>query len=101
VYCSGRKMVSMCGENVRHAPWVALAAATRVSSSAAAAHSPPPLYRRTRVASRGREGGFGWEMSSRGHFATPADPPRHDGSPYRGLHVRRERLGFLNLHLKG
>jgi hypothetical protein len=32
---------------------------------------------------------------SRGRFATPADFPLHDSSPYRGLHVRRERLGFL------
>jgi hypothetical protein len=35
--------------------------------------------------------GFGWEMSSRGRFATPADSPRHDCSPYS--HVRRESLG--------
>jgi hypothetical protein len=33
---------------------------------------------------------FGW--SSRGCFATPADFPRHDCSPYSHLHVRRERL---------
>jgi hypothetical protein len=32
---------------------------------------------------------------SRGRFATPADFPQHDGTPYRGLHVRRERLGFV------
>jgi hypothetical protein len=31
---------------------------------------------------------------SRARFATPADSPRHDGTPYRGLHVRRESLGF-------
>jgi hypothetical protein len=34
-------------------------------------------------------------MSSRGRFAPPADFPLHDCSPYRGLHVRRERLGFV------
>jgi hypothetical protein len=39
--------------------------------------------------------GLGWEMSSRGRFATPADFPRHDGSPYRGLHVHRDSLGFV------
>jgi hypothetical protein len=32
---------------------------------------------------------------SRGRFATPADFPLHDCSPYRGLYVRRERLGFV------
>ena len=32
---------------------------------------------------------------SRGRFATPADSPLHDGTPYRGLHVRRWGLGFV------
>jgi hypothetical protein len=36
------------------------------------------------------------EMSSRGRFATPADFPRHDCSPYRGLHERRESVGFVH-----
>ena len=31
---------------------------------------------------------------SRGRFAMPADFPHQDCSPYRGLHVRCERLGF-------
>ena len=35
-------------------------------------------------------------MSSRGRFATPADFPRQDCSPYRGLHVRRESLGCVH-----
>ena len=39
---------------------------------------------------------FGWEMSSRGGLATPADLPRHDCSPYRALHVRRESAGFVD-----
>jgi hypothetical protein len=39
--------------------------------------------------------GFGWEMSSRGRFATPADFPLHACSPYSHVHVRRERFGFL------
>jgi hypothetical protein len=39
---------------------------------------------------------FGWEMSSRGRFATPADSPLHDCSPYRELHVRRWSLGFVH-----
>jgi hypothetical protein len=30
-----------------------------------------------------------------GRFATPADSPLHDCSPYRGLHVRRESLGVV------
>jgi hypothetical protein len=34
----------------------------------------------------GRDG-FGWERSSRGRFATRADFPIHDRSPFRGLHV--------------
>jgi hypothetical protein len=32
---------------------------------------------------------------SRGRFATPADFPRHFCSPYSGLHVHRESLGFV------
>jgi hypothetical protein len=33
-------------------------------------------------------GSFGWEMSlTRGRFATPADFPRHDGSPYSHVHA--------------
>jgi hypothetical protein len=37
--------------------------------------------------------GFGWGGRSRGRFATPADFPRHDRSPYSRAHVRRESLG--------
>jgi hypothetical protein len=33
---------------------------------------------------------------SRGRFATPADFTLHDGTPYRGLHARRESLGFVH-----
>jgi hypothetical protein len=33
---------------------------------------------------------------SRGRFATPADSPRHDCSPYSHVHARRERLGFVH-----
>jgi hypothetical protein len=39
---------------------------------------------------------FGWVISSRGLFATPVDFPPQDCSPYRGLHARRERLGFVH-----
>jgi hypothetical protein len=39
--------------------------------------------------------GLGWEMSSRGHHATPADSPLQDCSPYSHVHVRRERLGCV------
>jgi hypothetical protein len=35
-------------------------------------------------------------MSSRGRFATYADSPLHDGSPYRGLDVRRESVGVVS-----
>jgi hypothetical protein len=34
-------------------------------------------------------------VRSRRRFATPADFPPHDGSPYRGLRVRRWDLGFV------
>jgi hypothetical protein len=39
--------------------------------------------------------GFGWEIAHAGRYATPAAFPRHDGTPYRGLRVRRDRLGFV------
>jgi hypothetical protein len=32
---------------------------------------------------------------SRGRFATPADFPLHECSPYSHVHVRRESLGFV------
>jgi hypothetical protein len=38
---------------------------------------------------------FGWEIA-RGRFATPADFPLHDYSPYSHVHVRRESLGFVH-----
>jgi hypothetical protein len=33
---------------------------------------------------------------SRGCYATPADFPLHDGTPHRGLRVRRWGLGFVH-----
>jgi hypothetical protein len=36
----------------------------------------------------------GGRYRSRGRFATPADFPLHEGTPYRGLHVRRWGLGL-------
>jgi hypothetical protein len=33
---------------------------------------------------------------SRGRFATPADSPLHDGTPYRGLRVRRWDMGLVH-----
>jgi hypothetical protein len=41
-------------------------------------------------------GDFGWGVSSRGRFATPADFPLHDCSSYRGLHARRESLELFH-----
>jgi hypothetical protein len=41
-------------------------------------------------------GDFGWEIAHEGRYATPADSPRHDGSPYRRLRVRRWGLGFVH-----
>ena len=40
--------------------------------------------------------GFGWEIAHGGCFATPADFPRLDGTPKRGLRVRRWGLGFVH-----
>jgi hypothetical protein len=40
--------------------------------------------------------GFGWEVAHSGRYATPADSPRHDGTPYRELRVRRWGLGFVH-----
>jgi hypothetical protein len=48
--------------------------------------------KRLRIATLGRSGGRG---AHAGRFATPADSPRHECSPNRGLHARRERLGFV------
>jgi hypothetical protein len=64
---------------------------------------PPPLsrlaalppYSDAKVANRD-VGGFGWEMSSRGRYVTPADSPLHDGSPYRELRVGRWGLGCVH-----
>jgi hypothetical protein len=39
---------------------------------------------------------MGWCTAMKaGRFATPADSPLHDCSPYRGLHARCESLGFV------
>jgi hypothetical protein len=46
-------------------------------------------YRDAKVANRDARG-FGWGGRSRGRCATPADFPRHDGTWYRRLRVRRE-----------
>ena len=40
--------------------------------------------------------GFRVGDRSRGRFATPADFPRHDGTPYRRLRARRWGLGFVH-----
>jgi hypothetical protein len=37
---------------------------------------------------------FGWDIS--GRYATPADSPVHDGTPYRKLRVRRWGFGFVH-----
>jgi hypothetical protein len=38
---------------------------------------------------------FGWEIAH-GPYATPADFPPHDGTPYRELRARRRGLGFVH-----
>jgi hypothetical protein len=40
--------------------------------------------------------GFRVGDRSRGRYATPADSPRHDCTPYRGLRARRWGLGFVH-----
>jgi hypothetical protein len=45
-----------------------------------------------KIADQSLRVGFRVGNRSRGCFATPADFPRHDCSPYPGLHVRRECL---------
>jgi hypothetical protein len=40
--------------------------------------------------------GFGRQDRSRGCFATPADFPLHECSPYSHVHARRESLGFVH-----
>ena len=52
-------------------------------------------YRDEKVANRNVRD-FGCEVSSRGSFATPADFPRNDCSPYSHVHVHRESLGFVH-----
>ena len=52
-------------------------------------------YSDEKVANRnGRD--FGWGIAHGGRYATPADFPRHDGTAYRELHVRRWVLGFVH-----
>jgi hypothetical protein len=47
------------------------------------------------VANRCVRGFRAGDDGSRGRYATPADSPLHDGTPYRGLHARRWGLGFV------
>jgi hypothetical protein len=54
----------------------------------------PPSCSDGQVANRNGRG-FG-RGRSRGRFATYADFPLHDGSPYSHAHVRREGLGFVH-----
>jgi hypothetical protein len=39
---------------------------------------------------------LGWGDRSQGRFATPADFPRHDGSPYSHVHARRKSVGVVH-----
>jgi hypothetical protein len=39
---------------------------------------------------------FGRAIAHEARFATPTDSPRHDGSAYSHVHVRRERVGFVH-----
>jgi hypothetical protein len=66
------------------------------SSTPGCPHAQPgsPAYSDAKVANRTSD--FGWEMSSRGRFAAPADFPLHNCSPNSHVHVRRESLGFVH-----
>jgi pentatricopeptide repeat protein len=57
--------------------------------------SSPLTQRSMKVANRANRDSGG-QMSSRGRFATPADFPRHDSTPYRGLRGRRWGLGCVH-----
>jgi hypothetical protein len=52
------------------------------------------LYSDAKVANRDVRDS-GWERSSRGRDAAPADSPLHDGTPYRRLRVRRWGLSIV------
>jgi hypothetical protein len=54
-------------------------------------------YSDARVANQ-TDSGFGWERegSSHGRFATPADFPPQECSPYRGRHARRDSWGGVS-----
>jgi hypothetical protein len=52
--------------------------------------------RKLRIVTKSNGRDFGWEISSRGRFATPAGFTRHECSPYQELHARRESLGFVH-----
>ena len=83
------------------------AATTRSSASAARredatpAARPAPRYARARAPSVQRckscesyRRGFGWGIAH-GAITRPADFPRHDGTLYRGIRVRRWGLGVV------
>ena len=55
---------------------------------------PPPYgaMQKLRIVTKG----FRVGDRSRGRYATPAEIPRHDGTPYRGLRVRRWGLGCVH-----
>jgi hypothetical protein len=52
-------------------------------------------YSDAKVEENRNDKGFGWAVAHEAVFATPADLPRHDCSPYSHEHVRRERLGVV------
>jgi hypothetical protein len=57
-------------------------------------HPPKSVSSDQKVANRnGRDFRVGYR--SRGRYATPADSPQHECTPYRELHARCERLGFV------
>ena len=76
---------------LRHADTLAHGNTMALEDITAGAHRPP-TYSDVKVANR-NDRGFGWEIAHEARFATPAGFPRHECSPYRGLHVRREKRG--------
>jgi hypothetical protein len=68
---------------------------TNVSASPLSRAAVITYIQRAKVRIRVNVRVFGWRRS-RGRYATPADIPLHDGSPYSHVHVRRVSLGFVH-----
>jgi hypothetical protein len=73
-------------------PYLSMAATCNTTPARAMAFTAAEPARHTAMKMRIVTVGFRVGDRSRGLFTTPADFPRQDCTPYRGLHVRRECL---------